>query len=37
MTGLQVGRNTHMFAKLAVVGVLDLRRAGPINGACRGR
>ena len=25
-----------MFAELAVVGVLDLRKAGPINGACRG-
>jgi hypothetical protein len=26
-----------MFAELAVVGVFDLRKAGPISGACRGR
>ena len=30
-----MGRNAHMFAELAVVGVLDLRKAGPISGACR--
>ena len=30
-----MGRKAHVFPKLTVVGVLDLRNTGPISGACR--
>jgi hypothetical protein len=30
-----VGRNAHVFPKLAIVRILDLRKIGPISGACR--
>ena len=30
-----MGRNAHVFPKLAFVGVLDLRSSGPMSGACR--